>query len=95
MVEFDESTCPTARWVGEGPQFLVSLVPTPTKGELWLANADTGERLLLPLKTELVVDLALSPDRRRLLYSAGNPRPITWMVSGIDTKNIERNSLTR
>ena len=29
VVEFDESTCPTARWVGEGPQFLVSLVPTP------------------------------------------------------------------
>ena len=39
MVEFDNPTCPTVRWVGEGPQFLVSLVSSPTKGEIWLVNA--------------------------------------------------------
>ena len=95
IVEFDNPTCPTVRWVGEGPQFLVSLVSSPTKGEIWLVNAETGERRQLPLETEPLVDLAVSPDRRRLLYSAGNPRPIVWMMSGIDTIDVKRNSLIR
>ena len=95
IVEFDNPACPTVRWVGEGPQFLVSLVPSATKGEIWLVNAETGERRLLPLETELVVDMALSPDGRRLLYSAGNPRPIVWMMSGIETTDVKRNSLIR
>ena len=34
IVEFDNPSCPTVRWVGEGPQFLMSLVPSPTKGEV-------------------------------------------------------------
>jgi hypothetical protein len=95
IVEFDEPTCPTVRWVGEGPFFLVSLVPSAIKGEIWLANAATGERRLLPVETEAVVDLSLSADGRRLLYSAGNPRPITWMMSGIDTADVKRNSIIR
>ena len=95
IVEFDESSCPTVRWVSEGPFFLVSLIPSAIKGEIWLANAATGERRLLPLETEPVVDLSLSADGRRLLYSAGNPRPITWMMSGIDTDDVRRNSIIR
>jgi hypothetical protein len=95
IVEFDNPACTTVRWVAEGPQFLVSLAPSRTKGEIWLANAATGERRLLPLATEAVVDMALSPDGRRLLYSAGNPRPIVWMMSGIDTTDARRNSLIR
>jgi WD40 repeat protein len=95
IVEFDNPSCATVRWVAEGPQFLISLAPSPTKGEIWLANAETGERRLLPLETEAVVDMALSRDGRRLLYSAGNPRPIVWMVSGIDTADVRRNSLIR
>jgi len=31
----------------------------------------------------------------RLQYSAGNSRLITWMMSGIDTGEISRNSLIR
>jgi hypothetical protein len=30
-----------------------------------------------------------------LLYSAGNPRPITWTMSGIDTGDVRRNSIIR
>jgi dipeptidyl aminopeptidase/acylaminoacyl peptidase len=94
-VEFDEPSCFGVRWVGEGPYFLVSLIRSPTRGEIWLANADTGERRLLPIETEPVVDLSLSADGQRLLYSAGNPRPITWMMSGIDTGDVSRNSIIR
>ena len=95
IVEFDNPSCLTVRWVGEGPQFLVSLAASPTRGEIWLVNAETGERRQLPLETESVVDMALSPDGRRLLYSAGNPRPIVWMMSGIETTDVKRNSLIR
>jgi hypothetical protein len=46
-------------------------------------NADAGEPLYIRVPTELIGTLSLGPDGASLLFSAGNPWPEFWLISGI------------
>jgi hypothetical protein len=71
-----------AAWIGDGPDVLVSLLPT-FRSELWRVNMRTRERVKLPMDPDLVTDLSVSRDGRQFLYAEGNPRPDLWMFTGL------------
>jgi Tol biopolymer transport system component len=80
---FPDPACPGAAWIGDGPWFLASVKPSAETGALWLVNADSGERHRLTLQSDLVFFLSLNKTRTSLLFTAGNPPPITWKLTGI------------
>jgi serine/threonine-protein kinase len=83
LVEATKSgQCMAAAWIGDGPDVLVSLLPT-FRSELWRVNMRTRERVKLPMDPDLVTDLSVSRDGRQFLYAEGNPRPDLWMFTGL------------
>jgi serine/threonine-protein kinase len=83
LVEATQSgQCMAAAWIGDGPDVLVSLLPT-FRSELWRVNMHTRERVKLPMDPDLVTDLSVSRDGRQFLYAEGNPRPDLWMFTGL------------
>ncbi len=89
------SDCLAATWVGRGPEVLVSVLPMQRseillvrvlpaqRSEILRVNTLTGERQKLPVNFDVFSDLSLDADGRRLLVSAGNPRPDMWMFKGL------------
>jgi Tol biopolymer transport system component len=75
--------CRAIEWSRDGARLLVSTVPGPTKGDLWILERAGGDPVRLPIEAELFHDLSLSPDGRALLYSTGNPQFKMVMLTGI------------
>ena len=64
---------------------LVSINTRPSDpAELWVMDASVGDPVRLSVPQESVGTLALSPQDGELLFTAGNPRPHFWTLSGID-----------
>ena len=81
--QFEETNCPAAGWIGDGPKILVGTTRTGQDGRLWIVDTETDERTLLTVETELISQLSISKDGRQLLFTGGNPRPEMWMLRGL------------
>jgi hypothetical protein len=51
-----------------------------------------GDPVRLTVPTEAIFSLSLDPEDRQLLFSAGNPKPEFWMLSGITSQVPEKAS---
>jgi dipeptidyl aminopeptidase/acylaminoacyl peptidase len=74
------SDCTSVAWVDDSRVLVSTLRPG---AELLLVDAATGRQTKLPLSMEGLMDLRPRRDGRRLLFSAGNPRPDVYEMSGL------------
>ena len=51
--------------------------------ELWVMDPVEGAPLPVTAGTESINSLSIAPGNRELLFSAGNPKPEFWTLSGI------------
>jgi serine/threonine-protein kinase len=75
--------CTSLAWSRDGRKLLVGALTSRAYADLWSMNADGGEPLYIRAPTELIGNLSLGPDGSSLLFSAGNPWPEFWLISGI------------
>jgi Tol biopolymer transport system component len=75
--------CTSITWSRDGRKLLVAALTSRAYADLWSMNADGGEPLYIRVPTELIGNLSLGPDGSSLLFSAGNPWPEFWLISGI------------
>jgi Tol biopolymer transport system component len=82
--------CTTIAWSRDGSKLLVGVLTSPYEpAQLWVMDADHGPPKLISVPTEMISSLSLGADGKTLLFSAGNPFPESWLVSGIGRRGAE------
>jgi|SoiMethySBSTD1v2_1073268.scaffolds.fasta_scaffold03471_12 serine/threonine protein kinase/Tol biopolymer transport system component len=76
--------CEAVAWSRDGSKLVVSILTSrdaPTN--LWALNAASGEPVRIAVPTEMITSLSLGVEGSPVLFSAGNPFPEYWLLSGI------------
>jgi Tol biopolymer transport system component len=84
---FPGGDCEAVAWSRDGSKLLASILTSrdaPTN--LWAVNAAGGKPVHIAVPTEMVTSLSLGVDNATLLFSAGNPFPEYWLLSGVVSK---------
>ena len=80
-----EGNCWAVAWARDGRRILMSTLQPDGLPSLWSLDRSAGDPVRLPIEAPMFHKLSLSPDGRRLLFAAGNPRPNLWKLTGIPT----------
>jgi len=75
--------CASLEWTRDGQKLLVGTLSSREFADLWSMNAEAGEPVYIRVPTELISNMSLGPDGSSLLFSAGNPWPEYWLISGV------------
>jgi serine/threonine protein kinase/Tol biopolymer transport system component len=75
--------CTSLAWSRDGRRLLVGALTSRAYADLWSMNAEAGEPVYIRVPTELIGNMSLGPDGSSLLFSAGNPWPEFWLISGV------------
>jgi Tol biopolymer transport system component len=88
-----DGECTGMTWSRDGKKLIVASIPGPEPPvHLSIVDPAGGDPVRLTVPTEAIFSLSLDPEDRQLLFSAGNPKPEFWMLSGITSQVPEKAS---
>ncbi len=74
----------TVAWSPDGAHIIATCMTSRDRPVvLWMMQAESGEPTEVTIDVENITDLAIRPDGRAITFTAGNPAPAYYALSGI------------